>query len=291
MIHRIFIGWDSRFPEPALVLEHSIRRRTNCRLRISFLDYRHLHDCHRFNRAPDPLATTEFSYSRFLVPYLCNYEGMACFMDNDMVCLDDIQELMEMMPKMKKEGYVLRVRKHEQQVTSDTKFGDSKAPQRSYPRKNWSSLMLMDCSKLGHWSKDVVENAPGSQLHRFEGIPDKLIGGLPGGWNDLESQYRPGATKLLHYTEGGPWYAGCENIPNAEVWMNARREWLESIGRSGDAPLVPVRLESPKPTSDESLGRMFDQIVEKGQAAAAAVSSAGTVADATENTEITEAKS
>ena len=45
------------------------------------------------NRVHDPLASTEFTYSRFLVPHLCDYRGKAIFMDNDMLCFGDVKEL------------------------------------------------------------------------------------------------------------------------------------------------------------------------------------------------------
>lgn len=236
----IFVGWDSRFPEPALVLAHSIRKHTSIPVAIHFLDYRHLQDCYGFNRAYDPKATTEFTYSRFLVPHLCGYDGVAIFMDNDLVCLSDIAELVRgCTTQLLKDAATLLVRKHEQQAVDGAPkmYG---AKQTAYPRKNWSSLMVMDCAKLKLWTKPVVETASGAYLHRFQDIPDAQIGEVPDGWNDLEDQYRPGITKLLHWTEGGPWYEECRDCPHAEVWLQARRDWLISEGRDPLTPLPPV---------------------------------------------------
>ena len=37
--------------------------------------------------------STEFTFSRFLVPYLQNYRGWAIFCDSDFIFLNDIDEL------------------------------------------------------------------------------------------------------------------------------------------------------------------------------------------------------
>lgn len=102
--------------------------------------------------------------------------------------------------------------------------------------------MLLDCARLSCWTKPVVETASGARLHRFEDIPDSDIGEVPDGWNDLAHQYLVGITKLLHWTEGGPYLAGCENCCWAELWLQARREWLVAEGQDPKTPLIPVQL-------------------------------------------------
>ena len=133
---RIFIGWDSRFPEPADVLRYSLIKHSSIPLEIRYLKLDEL----KLNRAHDPLASTEFTYSRFLVPYLCNYRGKAVFMDNDMLALGDVKQLDE----LDMSHYALRVVKHDYQPENAVKMYG--CPQTSYPRKNWSSLMIMDCA-------------------------------------------------------------------------------------------------------------------------------------------------
>ena len=44
-------------------------------------------------RERHPLQSTEFAFSRFLVPFLCGFRGWALFMDCDMLVLDDIARL------------------------------------------------------------------------------------------------------------------------------------------------------------------------------------------------------
>ena len=212
---RIFIGWDSRFPEPADVLKHSLQQHSSVPLDVHYLKLDEL----ALDREHDPLASTEFTYSRFLVPHLCGFEGKAIFMDNDMVCLGDIRELDE----LDMSTLALRVVKHDHQPENTIKMYGCK--QTSYPRKNWSSLMLMDCSKLTLWTKQVVEAQTGAYLHRFQDIPDELIGDIPNTWNTLD--WMDETTKLLHYTNGGPWFEEYENHPHADVWYAARERMLQ----------------------------------------------------------------
>lgn len=207
---RIFIGWDSRFPEPADVLRHSLLAHASIPLDIRYLKLDEL----GLDRAQDPRASTEFTYSRFLVPHLCGFEGKAIFMDNDMLCFADVKELDD----LDMDGLALRVVKHDYQPGNSVKMYGCE--QSSYPRKNWSSLMLMNCARLGLWSKEVVATQTGAYLHRFQDIPDAEIGEIPNTWNTLD--WMDDSTKLIHYTNGGPWFEAYRDHPHADVWYRAR---------------------------------------------------------------------
>ncbi len=209
---RVFIGWDSRFPEPADVLRYSLTKHSSIPLDIRYLKLDELN----LNRQRDPLASTEFTYSRFLVPHLCDFDGKALFMDNDMLCFSDLRELYD----LDMSNFALRVVKHDYQPANTVKMYG--AVQTSYPRKNWSSMMLMNCSKLKLWTKEIVETQTGAYLHRFQGIPDEMIGELPDGWNTLDTM--DANTKLIHYTNGGPWFEQYQDHPQADVWYAARDE-------------------------------------------------------------------
>jgi lipopolysaccharide biosynthesis glycosyltransferase len=207
---RIFIGWDSRFPEPADVLRYSLLTNSSIPLEIRYLKLADLD----FHRQHDPLASTEFTYTRFLVPHLCNFKGKAIFMDNDMLCLGDVKELDD----LEMTGYALRVVQHDYSPSNTVKMYG--CPQTSYPRKNWSSLMIMDCSRLKLWSKQVVETQTGAYLHRFQDIRDEAIGEIPKTWNTLD--WMDASTRLIHYTNGGPWFEQYRDHPHADVWYAAR---------------------------------------------------------------------
>jgi len=206
---RVFIGWDSRFPEPADVLAYSLRKHSSIPLDIRYLKLPEL----RLNRTYDSLASTEFTYSRFLVPHLCNYQGTALYLDSGMLCLADIVEIAQ----RDMAGLALRVVKHNYRPPGTVKMNG--AVQTIYPRKNWSSMMLMNCDLLTLWTKDVVETASGAYLHRFQDIPDNQIGDIPIVWNTLDTMATD--TKLIHWTSGGPWLEQTRNCPHAEIWLKA----------------------------------------------------------------------
>jgi lipopolysaccharide biosynthesis glycosyltransferase len=195
-------------PVASDVLAYSLKKYASVPLDISFLKKQDL----SFNRT-DLLASTEFTYTRFLVPSLCNYDGIALFMDNDMLCYYDIKEIFE----LDMANYALRVVKHDHQPIENIKM-DGRTQTR-YPRKNWSSFMLMDCSKLKCWTREAVETMPPAWLHRFEQIPDDQIGEIPFTWNVLDNPKED--TKLLHYTTGGPWFKERADCPGNEKWYRA----------------------------------------------------------------------
>jgi lipopolysaccharide biosynthesis glycosyltransferase len=220
---RIFIGWDSRFPEPADVLRYSLLKHSSIPLEINYLKLPEL----GLERQHDPLASTEFTYSRFLLPHLCDFEGKALFLDNDMLCFGDMREIDELDMR----NFALRVVQHDYQPANSVKMYG--CPQTSYPRKNWSSMMLMDCAKLRLWTKQVVETQTGAYLHRFQDIPDSQIGELPKTWNTLD--WMNASTKLIHYTNGGPWFEQYRDHPHAGIWFRYRAE-MEAAAKRNPIP-------------------------------------------------------
>ena len=87
----VFIGFDSREDLAVQVLAHSIQSRASRPVRIGQVRLSQLGPV--FSRPRDPQQSTDFSFSRFLVPWLCDYRGWALFLDADMLCLGDIAEL------------------------------------------------------------------------------------------------------------------------------------------------------------------------------------------------------
>jgi hypothetical protein len=217
-IPRVFIGYDSRMPVVSDVLAYTIRKYASRPVDIIFLKLNEL----SLQRFHDPLQSTEFTYTRFLVPYLCDFSGTALFLDNDMICFDDIWKILD----LPIDDYMLRVVKHNYTPTSEVKM-DGKI-QSVYPRKNWSSMMLMNCEKLQCWSKDNVEKQSGAWLHRFEPIPDDQIGELPEGWNILDKEPDLSKVNLWHMTEGGPWFDKYQNILHSGVWYKAFYDMLHN---------------------------------------------------------------
>ncbi|HET9578062.1 MAG TPA: glycosyltransferase [Usitatibacter sp.] len=217
---RVFIGFDPREDVAFSVLAHSIHRRSSQPVAIAPVALSQLGDVYR--RARNPLQSTQFSFSRFLTPYLCGYEGWAVFMDCDMLVLDDIAKLWA----LRDERYAVQVVKHVHVPKEDTKFLG--AVQTKYEKKNWSSVMLMNCARCRALTPDYVNEATGLELHQFKWLGDDgLIGELPDRWNHLVGYDAPRKdAALVHYTIGGPYfdeYAGCEY---AREWHAERDSML-----------------------------------------------------------------
>jgi lipopolysaccharide biosynthesis glycosyltransferase len=212
--HRVFIGYDPSQHVSFEVLRYSLEKHATEPIDVRAIDAAKIPE---FRRDQDPLQSTPFTYTRFLVPYLCDYEGIALFMDSDMLALGDVSELFH----LPMDGLALRVRQHEYNPTATVKMGGK--VQTQYPRKNWSSLMLMNNPLLRAWTMDAVSTQTGAWLHRFEPIPDEQVGDISEAWNVLD--HMTGPTKLLHYTSGGPWLPGCEDADHADLWHQYREEY------------------------------------------------------------------
>jgi hypothetical protein len=175
---RVFVGYDPREAVAYSVLEHSIQRRASRPVAVTPLRLSQLGDL--MWRERHPLQSTDFSFSRFLTPYLCDFEGWAIFMDCDMLVLDDIAKLWD----LRDDKYAVMCVHHDHVPKEDTKFLGQ--PQTKFEKKNWSSVMLMNCAKCSALTPDYVNTATGLALHRFQWLDgDNLIGEIPRGWNHL----------------------------------------------------------------------------------------------------------
>lgn len=232
----IYIGYEPKQHIAYEILKFSLRNNSSTPLDIRPLHLDSIKRKINFSRPLDPLQSTEFTYTRFLVPYLCGFKGRALYMDCDMVCLGNIAEVYE----LDLSAHWLRVVKQSQIVASHTKM-DGKV-QTSYPRKNWSSLMLLNCENLTCWTKEAVEERSGKWLHRFEPITDDRIGSIPPEWNVLDRY--DNETRMIHYTEGGPWLAGFENHPYGDIWFKYLERYRERNGTAGGNTFHETGLES-----------------------------------------------
>lgn len=226
---KIFIGWDSREDIAYQVCKHSILRRTDREVEIIPLKLEELQQQGVYTRSPDPLSSTEFTFSRFLVPHLMNYKGWALFIDCDFLFLEDVGKLFDLATKYEK--YAVLVVQHDYDPKNDKKM-DGKI-QHKYPRKNWSSLIMWNC---GHTENrklhpSVVNTSTGSYLHRFSWLNDRFIGSLPISWNWLVNWYKEpkdGTPYALHYTEGGPWFPNYVNCEYGGNWVEEKYNYLAS---------------------------------------------------------------
>jgi len=217
---RVFIGFDGREDVAFSVLAHSIHRNASQPVSIAPVMLSQLGGVYR--RDVNPLQSTQFSFSRFLTPWLCGYEGWAVFMDCDMLVLDDIARLWA----LRDERYAVQVVKHVHVPKEDVKFLG--AVQTKYEKKNWSSVMLMNCAKCTALTPEYVNTATGLQLHQFKWLDDdSLIGELPSRWNHLVGYDAPRKdASLVHYTIGGPYFEEYAQCEYAREWWHERELML-----------------------------------------------------------------
>jgi hypothetical protein len=167
--------------------------------------------------------STEFAFTRFLVPYMMNYQGWAVFTDCDFLFKGDIREVFD----LRDEASAVMVVKHVHKPVETVKMDGCK--QVPYSRKNWSSFMLWNCAHPANkaLTPDAVNNMPGTWLHGFEWLKDGEIGALPEGWNWLEGSSPTtggpvGPINAIHYTRGGPWFSAYQNVAFASDWYRER---------------------------------------------------------------------
>ena len=222
---RVFVGYDPREAVAFSVLAHSIHRRSSQPVTITPVMLSQLGEVYR--RARNPLQSTEFSFSRFLTPFLCGYEGWAIFTDCDMLVLDDIAELW----RLRDDRYAVQVVKHNHVPKEDTKFLG--ATQTKYGKKNWSSVMLMNCERCTALTPEYVNSATGLELHQFKWLAsDDLIGEIPSRWNHLVGYDAPRRdAALVHYTIGGPYFEEYRNCEYAPEWFAERDSMLRAEQR------------------------------------------------------------
>ena len=220
---KIYVGWDSREPEAFDVCKASILEHATVPVKIVPLKQHTLRRDQMYWREEDALASTEFTFTRFLVPDLMGHRGWALFIDSDFLFLSDIKELFD----QAKEEYAVMCVHHDYTPKEGEKMDGQK--QLNYPRKNWSSAVLWNC---GHSANKIVDkqlvNDPkydGKYMHRFSWLDDNLIGKISHEWNWLVGWYKPvrdGQPKALHFTEGGPWFEAYANCAFSPLWYQAQ---------------------------------------------------------------------
>jgi lipopolysaccharide biosynthesis glycosyltransferase len=175
----VFIGYDSKEKIAYHILSESILRHSSVPVSFTPIYLPNIQDS--FNRPRNSLSSTEFSFSRFIVPYLMNYDGWALFLDCDMLFKSDIKELWD----LRNDDYAVM------------------------------------CCQHNYTPKSYIHNASGLELHQFKWLEDNQVGGLPLEWNWLagEYPYNPNA-KNIHFTEGGCYFEKYEDCDYSSDWFN-----------------------------------------------------------------------
>lgn len=171
--------------------------------------------------------STEFAISRFLVPHLVKQSrkppyGLALFADCDILVRRSLTDLFHSFDNR----YAVMCVKHNHVPTAATKMGGQ--VQTGYAKKNWSSVMIFNCDHPSNQALnlDLINTARGLHLHQFCWLKDEEIGEIGPEWNWLcgfsDPKIEPA---IVHYTEGGPWLKGLEEIPYAVEWREELRNW------------------------------------------------------------------
>ena len=211
----IFIGYDPREAIAFHVCSNSIIRHASQPVQIIplalnlFKDYTETHTD----------GSNQFIYSRFLVPHLMGFSGHAIFIDGDMIVRGDITELWDLRDSTKD----VQVVKHDYKTKMTEKYLGAK--NENYPRKNWSSVMLYNCSNFPtrKLTPEYIQQSSGAHLHRFEWTDDSRVGELPIEWNWLPDEFGPNPNaKLLHYTLGTPSFHEFATTPMGDEWHRER---------------------------------------------------------------------
>ena len=212
---RIFVGADPRQPLSYGVCRSSIERHSSRRVSIEPIG---LYDwVPGFTRR----GLTNFTFSRYLVPYLSGYEGISVFMDGDIVVRGDIMELAEI-AKSQPEAQVC--------VASHV------------ARFEWPSVMVFNNSLCKMLTPEYV-NDPTTKPHALEWA--SRLGDLPEAWNYCAGyEQHNEAAKLIHYTAGIPCWPETKECPHSDKWWdefkyaNSTVSWNDLMGQSVHRDLV-----------------------------------------------------
>ncbi len=165
---------------------------------------------------------TEFTYSRFLVPYLCNFAGPALFLDADMVVTGDINELFE----------------------SNAGFNAVSVMQ-NQPKFEWASAMLFNCGCCLKLTPEFVDD-PTNLLFDYAWAPS--MGTLPDEWNHCVGYQQPKDANLYHFTQGLPIFPETRGLAEDVVWDEEKKamlgsvNWKQLMGNSVHAKAVLKRM-------------------------------------------------
>jgi hypothetical protein len=216
---KLFVGYDRRETVAAHVAAWSVVRRSSIPVQQTLLMLEQLIE---LTRERDEKQSTDFAFSRFLVPFRSDYIGHSIFMDCDMLCRVDIAQIFECIEP----HHAVTVVKHDYVPKTERKFLDHQ--QTVYKRKNWSSVMVFNNELCQGLTPRYVNTASGLDLHQFKWLPDYMIGGLGKEWNHLVGEYDPNPNaKIVHFTLGTPCFKKYEECEFANEWYEERRSMLD----------------------------------------------------------------
>jgi hypothetical protein len=210
---KVFIGFDERQNVAYSVARFSIERRVTHPTAIIPL---------RIEALPiERTGLTSFTWSRFLVPHLCGYEGWALFADSDFLFMCDVAEIFALADFQ----YAAMVVKNKE-------------------RFEWASMILFNCAHPANriLTPEYIETA--QALHGLQWLKPEEVGELPKEYNCLVGYSEPREAKVAHFTQGMPIFPETEGSPYKAEWlaeqraMNSTKPWQETMGNSVHAAMT-----------------------------------------------------
>lgn len=205
----VVVGYDSKNIIATYTAVDSILEHASKPVKFTFLNKNTLNV---FVRERGKYDSTEFSISRFLTPYLCDYQGWSLYIDNDVIVKSDISYLFDNID----DRYDVMVVKHDHNPKNDVKFLGN--VQTKYERKNWSSVIMFNNSRCTNLTPDVVNSADGLYLHQFRWASS--IGSIDNSWNVLAGITKSDRPNIIHYTDGMPYLKEAINCDYADEWID-----------------------------------------------------------------------
>lgn len=220
MIINAYIGFDPREEVGSHVFVSSVLHRASRPVSFTALHAPMFRSF--FGRGP---GTNAFTFTRFLIPFLQGFSGWALFADGaDMICKADISELWS----LRHDHMAVMCVQHDYKTRHSRKYVGTRmeADNADYERKNWASLMLINCAHFA-WRQltpEMIESMPALDLLQLRFIDDDRIGALPAEWNWLADEYGENRhAKLLHWTAGIPGFSQYKDSPHADDWREEIR--------------------------------------------------------------------
>jgi len=228
---KIFMGYDKKEAVAYHTCVQSILDNTTIPVSITplniemFKNYKETHND----------GSNDFIYTRFLTPYLSNFNGIGLFIDGDMIVNSDLSEILSIYNKK----YAVQVVKHDYKTKFKTKYLGNKND--DYPRKNWSSVILFNCNHPSNkiLTPELISRSPGSYLHRFSWLKDEEIGELPKVWNHLVHEYQPNPNASIHhYTLGTPCFEEFNYGQEAEMWQKVFSNSIKGFDKNNKIKIL-----------------------------------------------------
>lgn len=219
--HQIFIGYDKREARAFDVCKYSIDQRSEIKTNKLFSE-----DIETYSRDWGEPQSTDFTFTRFWVPFLSDFKGWSFFVDCDFLFLEDPLKILDNIDA-DKAVYVVQ---HPGYIPNSQIKMDGIAQHRAY-RKNWASFILFNNEhpKNQRLVPEFLNNhRPGLDFHQLRWLDDEDIGALPLEWNCLDDYYILENPKAIHYTDGGPWFDDYENTTYSQLWLDEEAMMLNA---------------------------------------------------------------